>query len=367
MVDWGSQEDLPIVTEVNEGLDESLLSTGSSMLNLACSGRINGGFLSGKYYLLVGDAAAGKTMLSLTCLAEATISEEYSDYRLIYDNIEDGCAIDLARFFSEEFAERLEAPQSDSDGNPIYSSTVEEFYYHLDDLAAANVPFIYVLDSMDALRTEADDAKFEEHKKAAQKGTSAAGSYAMTKAKLNSEMLRRALPGLRRNGSILIIIAQTRANVGFGFDPKTRSGGHALRFYAFNEIWLSLGAKIKRAIRGKPRKIGDSIKAKVKKNRTTGRLHEVSFDIYPAFGIDDTGSIVDFLVAEGGWSKSRSQIIAPSLQVTKPRESLIHFIEKSDERLGSVKVEAEEVWRTLEEEKAKCVTRRNRFVQEEGG
>jgi len=59
--------------------DSNLLSTGSTLLNLACSGRVNGGFLKGFYYFIVGDSKSGKTFLSLTCLAEASINKDFDD------------------------------------------------------------------------------------------------------------------------------------------------------------------------------------------------------------------------------------------------------------------------------------------------
>ena len=67
-----------------------LLSTGSTLLNLACSENPFGGFLKGKYYLLVGDSDSGKTFLSMSCFAEAMIQKPFKNYRLIYDYVEDG-------------------------------------------------------------------------------------------------------------------------------------------------------------------------------------------------------------------------------------------------------------------------------------
>ena len=89
----------------------------------------------------------------------------------------------------------------------------------------------HVLDSMDALLAMASNKKFAKRKQATRgDGEEIKGSYGMDKPKENSESLRRALAGLRKTGSILIVISQTRDNIGFGamFQPKTRSGGHAL-------------------------------------------------------------------------------------------------------------------------------------------
>jgi len=63
----------------------SFLSTGSTLLNLACTGKPYYGFAKGHYYFIVGDSVSGKTFLSLTCLAEASINPNFDNYRFIYD------------------------------------------------------------------------------------------------------------------------------------------------------------------------------------------------------------------------------------------------------------------------------------------
>ena len=57
------------------------LSTGCTLLNLACAGSRRGGFTVGHFTYLVGDSTSGKTFLALTCLAEAAeaISRERFD------------------------------------------------------------------------------------------------------------------------------------------------------------------------------------------------------------------------------------------------------------------------------------------------
>ena len=46
--------------------DVDLLGTGSTLLNLAISGKTCGGFPAGKYVFFVGDSSSGKTFLALT-------------------------------------------------------------------------------------------------------------------------------------------------------------------------------------------------------------------------------------------------------------------------------------------------------------
>jgi RecA/RadA recombinase len=304
-----------------------VLSTGSTLLNLACSGRVSGGFLPGKFVLLVGDASAGKTFLGMTCLAEACQNVEFAKHRLIYDNIEDGCLLDIRTLFNEDLERRLEAPDTDK-GEPKYSSTIEEFYFHVDDALKDGRPFIYILDSMDALTSAEEDSGFEKRKKATRANQETSGSYGVSKARRNSEGLRRVLKGLRSTSSILIILCQTRADLGPGYAQKTRAGGLALRFYATLEIWASVKGTIKKNIRGKPRPVGVTVLWKVKKNRVIGALHSVAFDIYPSYGIDDIGSCVDYLVSEGHWGSAGQKINAEDIGLCSSREKLILQIEE---------------------------------------
>lgn len=303
------------------------LSTGSTLLNLACTGKPNFGFAKGKYYFIVGDSVSGKTFLSLTCLAEASINPNFDKYRFIYDNAEDGAMMDIEKFFGKKVAERMESPATIKEFN-VYSSTIEEFYYHVDDAIKVNKPFIYILDSMDSLSSQDEADKFDEHKTAYRKGKESAGSYGVSKAKENSSKLRRIITPLHKSGSILIIINQTRDNIGFRFEKKTRSGGHALRFYATIEMWSSIRNKISKIVKGKKRQLGVKVQIQIRKNRITGKERSIFIPIYHSFGIDDIGSCIDYLIDEGYWKQKRNEIKVPEFEFIGTKEKLIRFIDK---------------------------------------
>jgi RecA/RadA recombinase len=338
------------------------VSTGSTMLNLACTGRPNRGFAKGHYYFLVGDSASGKTFLSLTCLAEASINPNFDNYRFIYDNGEDGAMMDIKRFFGSRVAERLEPPgrafaQSGPE-SPQYSSTIEEFYYHVDDALQKGKPFIYILDSMDSLSSKEEVEKFKETKDAYRKGKQVAGSYGDGKAKKNSQNIRRLLHQLRASGSILLIIGQTRDNLGFGFETKTRSGGKSLRFYACLEMWSAIKGKITKTVGNKKRQLGIYCQVQLKKNRITGQEHTVIVPIYHSYGIDDIGSCVDYLIEEGHWKGADKKIVAPEFNFEGSKEKLVQHIEQEDME-KDLKDIAGDVWRDIEE--ACGIKRKNRY------
>lgn len=324
---------------------KDFLSTGSTLLNLACTGKPYRGFLKGKFYFIVGDSTSGKTFLTLTCLAEAGIDPNFKDYRLIYDNGEDGALMDIEKFFGKAVAKRMEAP-SYHKRMPIHSTTIEEFYYHVDDALKEDKPFIYILDSMDSLSSKDEKSKFDEGKKAHRSGKKSAGSYGDGKAKKNSSGIRRLISPLSKSGSILIILCQTRDNLGFGFEKKSRSGGRALRFYACLEIWSSVKKKIKKVVNGKPRQLGIECLLEIKKNRITGKDHKVVVPIYHSLGFDNTGSCVDFLIDENYW-KGEKSFNATEFGIKGSREKIIKYIEANDMERDLISIVAD-VWFSID-------------------
>jgi len=293
-----------------------MLSTGSAMLNLACSGRVSGGWPKGYYIYFIGDSDSGKTFFTMTGFAEAAINPRFNNYRLIYDPGEYGAQMDLKKYFGEAAAKRIEPPAKTKEGADRPSESVEEFYYNLDDALTAAAkpggrPFIYVLDSMDALSSKAEAKKFAEKKKAHQSDKKTPGDYGDGKAKVNSAGLRRVLTPLQETGSILVIINQTRDNPAAGqFESsKTHSGGHALTFYSSITLWSSPGKVLKKKVRGKDRQIGRQVRIDVKRSRLTGKQRSVTVPIYYSYGIDDIGSCVSYLADEGHWPRNKDGVI----------------------------------------------------------
>lgn len=354
---------------------EGAVSTGSTLLNLACTDTPDLGFLKGGYYYLVGDSTSGKTWLSLTCFAEASISKAFRNHRLIFDDVEGGALMDMERYFGKAVAERIETPSISKKGVPVCSESIEDFYYNIQDVIDDGRPFIYVLDSQDALDSKAAKKKFQERKDAAESGEETTGSYGDGKAKFHSEHLRHVLSGLRKRKSILIIIGQTRDNLGRSFDKKTRSGGRALRFYARLEIWTSVLGKITKRARGKERTVGVQCLAEVKKNRVTGKIgkdRSVIVPIYYGFGIDDVGSCVDFLIEEGHWrkvkrkndsseaeddgKKKRSIYDAKELLFQGTRNEIVSYVEEEGLE-NKVRQATAKLWQDIETE---CLPNRKR-------
>lgn len=330
---------------------DDFLSSGSRMMNLAATGKTYGCFAKGHYYWFVGDSDSGKTWLTLTCLAEAAMNKHFKDYRFIFINSERGALMNMEHYYGKKMADRLETYELD---------TIEDFYYFLDDLYKDGRPFILIQDSMDVLDSKSAKDKFQKTKNA-KTGQKIAGSYGDGKAKINSTQLRAQIGRLQETGSILIIISQTRDNIGFGaqFNPKTYSGGHALKFYATFQIWTSVMGMISKKVGEKNREMGTRIKINIKKNRVTGRKRSTIIPIYHSVGIDDIGGMIDYLLEEGHWKKGSKGIMADELS-TEPMkyEDLVAHVQEMDLEADLAKV-VSSVWHAIE---AKCaVTRKKRY------
>lgn len=323
------EEELARPREVKTSIPaKHFLSTGSTLLNLACSGRTSGGFPRGHYMLVVGDSNSGKTTLLMTMLAEAANNPVFDKHRLIYDAAEGGMLMDVPALFGSKLAKRIEPPVGSKEKQK-HSSTMENFYDNI-NRALDGGPVVYVLDSMDALVPEDELDKEEKDRKDREKGKELKGTFGLGKPKLNSRNLRVVNNRLKERGSILIIISQSRDNIGYTatVQTKTRSGGHALRFYNRMEIWLSIRRTLTKTIGEKKYKIGTVTQFRIVKNHINGWEGAVDIPLYRRYGVDDTGSMVDFMTENGLWSRGdKGAINAKDLSLTMPREKLCQHIE----------------------------------------
>lgn len=325
---------------------DDLIPTGSTLLNLALSDCIHGGWRKGTMVNIIGDSSAGKSFAALTTFAETHHKGVCEDHAFIYDDVENASSFDMEYLFGSGVADRIIPPCEDEDGDDLPSDMIEDFHLNIIN-ALEEGPCIYCLDSFDALNAEADEKKSVEMLKAREKGKDAAGSYGMAKAKKSSEILRQVVGRIKRTESLLQIISQTRDNIDpMSMQKKTRSGGKALKFYATHELWLANGGAIKK----KERIVGVRCKVKISKNKLTGKVREVEFPIYYDYGIDNIGSCVDFLVKEKHWPGGGAKRIDPiGLDIDAGlRQKIISQIEQQglEDELAEI---VGQVWHSIED------------------
>lgn len=321
-----------------EGIDkrDDLLPTGSTLLNLALSDNPYGGYAKGTLINIVGDSSAGKSFLAWHLFAEIIHDGRFKDWELVYDDAEGKLKLDIKKLFGEGIG-RVKLDSSD---------LVEEFDQKVRKLLALRSPFIYCNDSFDAL-TDKEEKLKEEVKR----------DYPL-KPRLFSEMLRKICGDLEKQDSLLVIVSQTRDKIGVQFgEKKTRSGGNALRFHAMHEFWLAIKNHVKR----KKKEVGIHVVVKAKKNHLTGKLRQIEFDLFFDYGIDNIGSMIDWMVEEGFWERpEKLQTIKTGRDfgdITK--EKLVKMIEEEDREKDLIGIVAD-CWRQVEEEIA--TKRRPRYV-----
>lgn len=324
-----------------------LVPTGATMLNLACADNVDGGWGVGKIVNLIGDSSSGKTMLAFTMFADMARMKKFDDYRFIYDDVEQALEFNVDNLFGKKVASRIEAPAYDEDGQAVHSDLVQDFFAYIQKAINKGKPFIYVLDSFDALTSKEEVKKVDETLKAHLRGTKTEGSYNVDKPKAASQILRSVKSKIKDTGSLIIVISQTRDNIGFGFEKKTRSGGKALKFYSSHEIWLAMVGQIM----SKKRVIGNNVNAKITKNKITGKRRVVSFPIYYDYGVDSIASEIDFLIEEGYWrgkGEKVKKIKVPEFNFEGSRRALIKKIEEEglEQRLREITGKA---WMEIEE------------------
>ncbi len=303
---------------------DRLVPTGITTFNLACSDSHIGGPQTGKIINLIGDSSSGKTMVAFTIGAEMVLDKRFEDYRIIYDDVEAALEFDVSKLFGDSLKNRIEPPLKDENNNPVSSETILHFHDNILSAIEKKKPFIYILDSLDALDETGDQKKLKEVRKSVKAGTEIKGSYGMGKAKGMSQLLRNICREIEKTNSILIIISQTRDNTdAMSFVKNTRSGGRALKFYCTHEIWLNALKPIK----SKELKIGNNVKGKITKNKITGKEREFFFPIYYDYGIDDIQSNINFLIEMKYWKKNKLKIDAEDFEIEAPMAKLIREIE----------------------------------------
>jgi recombination protein RecA len=256
-----------------------LFPTGATLLDL----QNGGGWAMGRMVNIVGDTSTGKTLLVIE--ACANFARLYGAQHVRY--------VETEAAFDELFAARMGLPggiQRCGDLGRGGPPTVEHFNDDLSDFLKGlnGSPGLYCLDSADALSCQA-----ELERKIMDKGT-----YHTEKAKVFHEVFRRQVADIGRHKCCLMIVSQTKDNIGVFFGPdKTRSGGHALDFFASQIIWLAERGKEKRTVLGGVERIvGVNVRSANKKNKVGEPFHTIDFLLMFNYGVDDELSMIHWLI-----------------------------------------------------------------------
>jgi len=260
-------------TNPKKGLE--FINSGCEILNCVLAGS-GGGWPLGRISNVVGDKSTGKTLLAIEAMAN--FNHQYPDGTMCYAETEAAFDDNYARALGMDMSHVLR-PKVD---------TVEDLFDDMVEFLAKvgkKGRGLYIVDSLDALSDKAEKGRGID-----------APTYGASKPKQLGQLFRRLIKPLERSLVHVMIISQTRDNIGVTFGEKhTRSGGRALDFYASQILWLANLGQLKKTIEGITRTVGVQVKSKCKKNKIDLPFRECSFDILFGYGIDDITSNLNYL------------------------------------------------------------------------
>jgi recombination protein RecA len=251
------------------------VSTGSISLDLALG---IGGMPRGRVVEIYGPESSGKTTLALHVLAEAQKKGGV------------GAFVDAEHALDPEYAKRIgvnvdELLISQPDSG-------EQALQIVETLVSSGQVDVIVVDSVAALVPQKEiEGEMGEFQIGMQ-------------ARLMSQAMRKLSGIISKTKTIVIFLNQTRMKIGIMFgNPETTPGGLALKFYASVRIDLRRTAQIKHG----DEIIGNSVKAKIVKNKVAAPFRIAEFNIYYNEGISyitdliNTGIKFGLIKKAGSW------------------------------------------------------------------
>jgi len=151
-------------------------------------------------------------------------------------------------------------------------------------------------------------------------------SHMGLQARLMSQALRKITGNLNKSRTIAIFINQLREKIGVMFgSPETTPGGRALKFYS------SVRLDIRRieTIKDGAEAVGNRVRVKVVKNKTSPPFKQAEFDIMYGKGISREGSLLDVAVDLGIVKKSGAWFTYEGEQLGQGRENVKTFLSEN--------------------------------------
>lgn len=293
------QEDKPLY----DGNTETMISTGSTLLDLAISGgRIRGGGIPGGIFIeIMGQKKTGKTVL----LCEIAGDVQRKNGQVQFGDPEGRLNKQFAQIFGLD-------PDTINYKRP---DTVTEVFQEIRKWEPENPDVINGIfaDSLAALSTDLEMDKEDGDK------------MGMRRAKEFSEELRKTCRLLANNNWLMVGSNQLRQTQNTGYGEKYKSpGGEALGYYASLRLKTSLAEKLKdkKTIRGREYEQIKGIRTEIQVYDSSVWKPYRKTDIYILFdyGIDDIRANLQFL--KRGHKTSKYTLDGERLLSTSMEESI---------------------------------------------
>jgi recombination protein RecA len=147
-------------------------------------------------------------------------------------------------------------------------------------------------------------------------------------ARLMSQALRKLAAAIGKSGTAVVFINQLREKVGIIFgNPEVTPGGRALKFYSSVRIDLRRIETIKQGDVA----IGNTVRAKVVKNKIAPPFKTALFDIMFDHGISQEGNLIDLGAELGIVKKSGAFFSYGDVRLGQGRENAKHYLKENPE------------------------------------
>jgi recombination protein RecA len=304
---------------------------------------LGGGWAMRRVSNIIGDKSTNKTGLAIEACNNFARKYPKNRSQIYYREAE-------AAFDRNYAANKLGLPLDRIDFLPDMENpkkgeflTAEDFNRDLEMITECHKDgkhaVLYICDSLDALSDEAE-----------QEREIGKGSYGAGKAKQLSTLFRQRIQPLSQCNMHLMIISQIRDKIGVTFGKKTtRSGGHALDFYASQIIELALVSHLDKTINKIKRDVGIQVKAYCSKNKVTEPYQTCEFPLLFNFGIDNVRANIEWLDEVGMLEEYEEGIATPGKLITRINKYPDEAYDEECERLAAVTIKAwKEVKRRFE-------------------
>ncbi|MBC8527406.1 MAG: recombinase RecA [Candidatus Cloacimonetes bacterium] len=261
-----------------------------------------GGIPRGRISEIYGEEASGKTTLALHIAAEA----QKQDGIIAFIDAEHALDPIYARKLGINTDEML-ISQPD---------TGEQALEIAEALVRSNAVDLIIIDSVAALVPQVEI-----------EGDMGA-SHVGLQARLMSQALRKLTGVINKSNCSLLFINQTRMKIGVApyMNPRTTTGGVALKFYSSVRIEVRRGASIKS---GADNVIGNVMWAKIVKNKLAPPFRITKFDLIYGEGVVPESVLIDEGVNHKIIQKKGSWFSYGELQLGQGKEQATRFLKEN--------------------------------------
>ncbi|MEA2104777.1 MAG: recombinase RecA [Candidatus Cloacimonadota bacterium] len=287
--------------------DIDFIPTGAINLDAALG---IGGIPRGRVTEIYGEEQSGKTTLALHIAAEA----QKKDGVIAFIDAEHALDPIYARKLGVNTDEML-ISQPD---------TGEQALEIVETLVRSNAVALIIVDSVAALVPQAEiDGEMGDR-------------HVGLQARLMSQALRKLTAIISKSNCSLVFINQTRMKIGVApyMNPRTTTGGVALKFYTSVRIEVKKGPSIKET----PTKniIGNVVWVKIVKNKLAPPFKRAQFDIIYGNGISSLGILVDEGVEHDIIKKRGSWYSYNDIQLGQGKEQTIDFLKENPKEMKEI-------------------------------